>query len=111
MNILGMYILVSLGFVAGAMIEFAFVILLNRRTMLKMNDKQDSNRVEKNSKKQRITLKLKTKVTAINNVNLKDGSKTQASALPLHKLDLIAFCAHSAAYVVFNTWYWNKYFN
>ena len=111
MNILGMYILVSLGFVACAMIEFAFVLLLNRRAMLKMNDKQDSSRVENNSKKHLKKLKLKTKVIAIHNGNLKGGCKTQASTLPLHKFDLIAFCAHSAAYVIFNTWYWKEYFN
>ena len=79
--------------------------------MLKMNDKQDESRVENNSKKHLKTLKLKTNVITIHNGNLKDGSKTQASPLPLHKFDLIAFCAHSAAYVIFNTWYWNEYFN
>ena len=107
MTILGTYILVSLGFVAVAMIEFAVILLLNRKTTPAISQEKGLDRTKNDLK----MFQSKTKINTILDENIKNTKKQNGAVPPVHVLDLIAFCVHSSAYLIFNTLYWNEYFN
>ena len=90
MTILGTYILVSLAFVAFAMVEFAFIITLHRRTKMHQNEQKVAE------------------MYPINNGARKDD-KPCVGAPPIHIIDMTAFFMHFAAYLIFNIWYWKQY--
>ena len=107
MTILGTYILVSLGFVAVAMIEFAVILLLTRKTTPTIRQEKGLDRTKNNL----TMLQSKTKINTILDGNIKNTKKPNVAIPPVHVLDLIAFCVHSSAYLIFNTLYWNDFFN
>ena len=88
MTILGTYILVSLAFVAFAMVEFAFIVLLKRRATMHQNEQKVVD------------------VNPMHNGVRKDG-KPCLGAPPIHIIDVTAFFMHFVAYLIFNIWYWN----
>ena len=110
MTILGTYILVSLGFVAIAMIEFAFILLLNRRAMVKVNAEGHED-LMKSSRKNVNFFGSKSKLNSILNGIWNDFEKPHVSAPKSHILDLVAFSLHFVSFLIFNTFYWNKYSN
>ena len=107
MTILGTYILVSLGFVSVAMIEFAVILLLNRKTTPVISQEKGLDRTKNDLK----MFHSKTKIDTILGGNIKNTKKQNIAIPPVHVLDLIAFCVHSSAYLIFNTLYWNECFN
>ena len=111
MTILGTYILVSLGFVAITMIEFAFILLLKRRVSLENIAGEDLGLTK--SKKMLSMLKVKTKTypTLIDNFEEKGKQKAFATPSKSNLLDLVAFCLHSSAFLIFNALYWNNCFH
>ena len=90
MTILGTYILVSLAFVAFAMVEFAFIITLNRRAKINQNERQIAE------------------MYPMQNGARKDDAPC-VGAPPIHIIDITAFFMHFVAYLNFNIWYWNQY--
>ena len=109
MTILGTYILVSLGFVAIAMIEFAFILLLKRRVNLEKNAEDDLCLTRNNKMMSMLKVQTKTYPTLIE--NFEENGKRPAFATPINLLDLVAFCLHSAAFLIFNALYWNNFFH
>ena len=105
MTILGIYILVSLGFVALAMAEFAFMLLLNRRMSLSTNAKTNMGIRKKGSKG--CLAKMKSKVQVKSNIShLKSVVEQRVQIPPAHIIDLVAFWVHFIAFLVFNLMYW-----
>ena len=90
MTILGTYILVSLAFVAFAMVEFAFIIMLNRRATMHQHEQKVAE------------------MYPIYNGACKDGKPCVGVPL-IHIIDITAFFLHFVAYLIFNIWYWNQY--
>ena len=87
MNALGIYLLVSLSFVIGSILEFAIIMFLHRRHDLG----QDKKVADKNDYKGRVeSLDIKT-----------------LSA----KIDGIAMILFLSGYVLFNAVYWNMFSN
>ena len=110
MTILGTYILVSLAFVAFAMVEFAFIIMLNRKVTTKQNEQKVVELHNDKRKKQLRTSKYKVKVQPTRNEARKDG-KSCVRVPPIHIIDLTAFFLHFVAFLIFNICYVNKYGN
>ena len=109
MTILGTYILVSLGFVAIAMIEFAFILLLKRRVNLEKSAEEGLSLTR--SKKMLSMLKVKTKTYPTLIDNFEEKGKQKPFVTPINLLDLVAFCLHSSAFLIFNALYWNDCFH
>ena len=108
MNILGEYVLVSLGFVLGAMIEFAFINYFNRMTDEKLKQNGDSSdTIKKRTKKKPLKLsKLRSKIGPIN------VTKIQMNPIKLtNKMELIAFFLHFSSFLFYNVFYWLKNLN
>ena len=109
MTILGTYILVSLAFVSIAMMEFAFIILLNRRTMMKINTQEDKEKAKRKVKKSFRMANTKRKLKANHDKTSKQGGKISVSVPPVHIVDFVAFWIHFSAFLLFNLFYWNTY--
>ena len=109
MTILGTYILVSLGFVACAIIEFAFVLMLKRRNQSEMTIKEDIDLVKTKGQKHLKLFPPRSKINGILNVSNNEACKENAKASSVNRFDLAAFCLHLAAFLMFNAMYWNKY--
>ena len=109
MTILGTYILVSLGFVAIAIIEFAFILLLKRRGSSEKIAEEDLGLTKNKKMLSMLKVKTKTYPTLIDNIEEKGKQKTFAT--PINLLDLVAFCLHSSAFLIFNALYWNNCFH
>ena len=109
LNILGEYLLVSLGFVVAAMAEFALVILLNRRSKLKTDSTDPKNSTEvKNSgiiHVSRFCPDTEMKKP------MKLGKKSQWNMPSIYVVDFIAFWLHFSAFLLYNTVYWAKHHN
>ena len=88
MTILGTYILVSLAFVALAMVEFAIIIMVKRRAPLHQNEQKVAE------------------MNPMHNEARKDG-KPCLGTPPIHIIDIAAFFMHFAAFLIFNISYWN----
>ena len=125
LNALGVYLLTSLCFVVGALIEFAVVILLNR-TLLNVS-KREENRIG-SQQHQRIYSDLKQRklgdrsgegqvTTWISdvkpceqNLNTKPKKSTWIFLVPsVNGVDFAAFWAYLFLYLLFNCVYWVQY--
>ena len=105
MTILGIYILVSLGFVAIALVEFAIILFLKRRTEFINDAAKDLDLVQtKNMKKMR----MRTSKVVCREVQ-KNDPQLNLTALKVHVSDMVAICVHFVAFLMFNIYYWNKY--
>ena len=89
MTILGTYILVSLAFVAFAMVEFAFIIMLNRRATMHQHEQ-----------------KVAEMYPIYNGACKDDKPRVGVPSIPI--IDITAFMLHFVAYLIFNIWYWNQ---
>ena len=102
MNILGQYLIVSLGFVVGAVIEFAIIHHLNAARNGELKD--ENNRVfpeqnignNKNKKNRQKKFKKKNKFNF------------RISFSSLNRFDLGAFLIHFISFSLFNVVYWYK---
>ena len=105
MNILGEYVLVSLGFVLGAMIEFAFIDYFNRMKDKKSKINGDTyDAIKKKTKKKNLKLaKLRSKIGPMN--------KKESQKKLTNKMELIAFFLHFSSFVFYNVFYWIKNLN
>ena len=105
MNILGQYLIVSLGFVVGAVIEFAIIHHLNatRKGELKNENNrvfpEQTNGNNKNKKNRQKQFKKKNKF----NVTFSFSS--------LSRFDLGAFLIHFLSFLLFNVVYWYQNLN
>ena len=106
MTILGIYILVSLGFVALAMAEFAFILLLNRRMSVSTNANKDLGIRKKEKKGYPAKMRSKVKVNTNMNKAPKSVANQGVQIPPSHIIDVAAFCVHFVAFLVFNVMYW-----
>lgn len=100
MNILGLYVLASLGFVLGAMIEFAFVDHIHRMTALKERYRNDESLPEDK------TAKLSSKINPLQKENAKAISLIKLFLSNLNGIDLMAFFLHFFSFLLFNAVYW-----
>ena len=108
MNILGEYVLVSLGFVLGAMIEFALVDYFKRMNDKKLKQNGDANDTINNRTVRKIPKfsRLRSKIRPIN--------KTETQSYPIkltNKMELIAFFLHFSSFLFYNVFYWLKNLN
>ena len=108
MNILGEYVLVSLGFVLGAMIEFACVNYFKRMNDEKLKQNGDSSDTIKKRTKKKFSKfsRLRSKIRPINK------TETQSHPMKLtNKMELIAFFLHASSFLFYNVFYWIKNLN
>ena len=118
LNALGVYLLSSLVFVVAALLEFAFVVLLNRKPRPVGNSLDDGNpgecvmnsgwgRGRKIASKESSTIKI---LEAINKqIHDKKYVKPMPNGPPAHVVDLISFCVYIFSFIVFNVIYWVCY--
>ena len=105
MNILGQYLIVSLGFVVGAVIEFAIINHLN--TTREGEQKDENNRVFPEQK----NVNTKNKKNPQNNFKKKNKFNFTFSFSSMNRFDLGAFLIHFLSFLLFNTVYWYQNFN
>ena len=114
MNILGQYLLVSLGFVVAAVIEFAFVDHLNRVADLKRKFTKE-NSASKNTKDAILSLtKLEKANSKVKPAQKNEAKKKSIFILVLSSIrlfDFVAFLLHFLAFLAFNIVYWNQNLN
>ena len=92
LNALGIYLICSLVFVVGALLEFGVVVLLSR-TNLKIRKNVRSATIE-----------------AVNeDMTIQPKKNCMVSIPPLHAIDLIAFWLFLFLYLLFNCIYWAHY--
>ena len=105
MNILGQYLIVSLGFVVGAVIEFAIINHLN--TTREGEQKDENNRVfpEQNNGNKNNKKNLHNKSRKENKFNF------TFSFSSMNRFDLGAFLIHFLSFLLFNVVYWCQNFN
>ena len=126
MDMLGEYILFCLVFVVLAILEFALVIMLNRRTNLKKTQKKVKLRLlrEKNNAKSQkhgvakiAFLEDHSRETWLSNTNQNSVKGTERdnrgmefipSISPIHVIDLTAAFVFSLAFVIYNCFYWSR---
>ena len=111
MTILGMYILVSLGFVAIALIEFAFILFLKRRTEFIHDAPKDLNLAQTKNKKNMRMLTSKVVASTVCREVQKNDPQRDLAVSKVHVIDMVAICVHFVAFLMFNIYYWNKYLN
>ena len=105
MNILGQYLIVSLGFVVGAVIEFAIINHLN--TTREGEQKDECNRVfpEKNNGNKNHKKDHRNKSKKKNKFNV------TFSFSSMNRFDLGAFLIHFVSSLLFNAVYWYQNLN
>ena len=99
LNLLGVYILISLTFVFGTMVEFAAVLVAKQRADWNENAKEKNNRI--------FVKKLETHETGHQNGNLEkshffDKCKLTKDMPPYRKMDVLSFVVFSGLYLCFN---------
>ena len=108
MNILGQYLLVSLGFVVVAVIEFALVDHLNRIVDLKRKSENEKKQTKQTKDAILTIAKLNTKVKPSQKYEVKKKSTFMLVISSIRLFDFIAFLLHFLAFVAFNIVYWNQ---
>ena len=105
MNVLGQYLIVSLGFVVGAMIEFAIIHHINATR--EGGHKDENNRVfpEQNNGNNKNKTNRQKKYKKKNKFNF------TFSFSSLNRFDLGAFLIHFLSFVLFNVVYWYQNLN
>ena len=125
LNALGIYLIVSLCFVVGALVEFAFAILLTRIISTRTKDKpggikteQDErtyngvqNYVRQSWSAEEIITRRKVDTTPHNdNVSMKPPNRPWMLFLwSVNGFDFAAFWVYLLLYLLFNCVYWAKY--
>ena len=106
LNILGEYLLVSLGFVVAAIAEFALVILLNRKEKLNHDDKNSKNLIEK--KDAGLGRVFKTReLNESKDIDLMNSKeKPQWKRPSIYVVDFLAFWIHLSSFTLYNLIYW-----
>ena len=120
LNALGSYLLGSLCFVVGALIEFALVVLINR--VGSTGSKDEKNRLEThrvyNSAQKRawspegilFNRKPITTNPCVENKPMNKPRKLRIFTLPsINGIDLAAFFVYLLLYLLFNCVYWAQY--
>ena len=82
------------------MLEFALVILINRRAALK--SKSDEMKDKKNDTSRMIETKVRP---AFENVK-KEKKQTEWAIPSTHTIDFVSFCLHFSGFLIFNAIYW-----
>ena len=106
LNELGAYLLVSLGFVVGAMVEFALVLLVSRRPDLKIGFK---NKTIDEEKKEIRSCWGETSASKVypKEAEIESYERKSTWTWPLvNKVDFIAFWVHLALFLSYNLGYW-----
>ena len=105
LNALGMYLLVCLGFVFFALIEFSLVMFRNR-SFSGCQKRKRTTIVEKRNKVGVLTrIDLKAEYQPIRKAN-EEIEKIMKSA---DKTDTIAFWAYLLLFILFNCFYWSHF--
>ena len=92
-----------LGFVVIAMLEFALIILINRRATIQKNSKNDTTRERKSAK----SMNSVTKVRPFSTLEKKQEKEIKFVVPPIHVIDLVFFWVHLSSFLIFNIIYWN----
>ena len=125
MNALGLYLLWSLGFVVGAFIEFAVVVLLSQTNLAKRKTvkhgetlamKEKNARSKKQNKKKGVTFisVLRRGNQAFDKAFNEDVTNHAKKPCmfgihPIYAIDFTAFWLFLILYAVFNCIYWIQY--
>ena len=124
LNALGLYMIICLIFVVGALIEFAVVVLINRSSagMRKQRDKPPQMLTMERTNEQMVTGNPRLCCNKVENGN--EIAKTKPAVKPIHSLvrtlidntfphlnyiDLFAFCVYFCLFALFNCIYWTTY--
>ena len=111
MNILKEYMLASLGFVLGAMIEFAFINYYNRMAEMKKKIPVDMPQLNNKKRKKRRFAKLAPKIEPMKNEEEKPLSGMRLFLSSINKAEMIAFFMHFSSFVLYNMVYWAQNLN
>ena len=105
LNALGMYLLVCLGFVVFALLQFSLVMFRNRSFSGCLKAKRNNIVEERN--KVGVVKKMKPKEgpNSITNFNGKVEKKMKSA----DKTDAVAFGIYLLFFVLFNCFYWNHF--
>ena len=98
MNALGIYLLISLSFVIGTMIEFALVLCINRI---------DFKRIEKSCLTFNIKQTENSKAPAA--AETMNGINKEKIRYVTDTVDFLAFCIFNLSFLVFNIVYFDKW--
>ena len=96
MSILGKYMLASLGFVLGAIIESSFLDHFNQISEMKQKINEDFK---------------KTKIHPMNGNGGKPIGRLKLCLSSLNKMNLIAFFSHFSSFLFYNMVYWIENLN
>ena len=123
MDVLGEYIFVCLVFVVFALLEFALIIILNRKTSTKnKQEKRESSLLQHENNLEltksgvaKITfIPDHSKETSLHNTDqermiiMERGMGCIPSTQPIHIMDLIASFCFPLAFVIYNCIYWGR---
>ena len=103
--------MVSLGFVIFAMIEFALVLLLNRRSATKTSAEDKQKLFRKNDV---VDIKIMNPKARIQPFQKKITTQDEGFKFvmpPTHVVDIVAFWFHLLSFVFYNVIYWNENVN
>ena len=120
LNALGVYLLVSLFFVIGTMIEFAIVLVIKRKMDSKMNSNSDDPRTVTAVRRKKMNYwpsRLPKTFTAENPIPTEDSKRNQPptvidkieSESITDKIDMAAFFLFLFSYFIFNIVYLSWY--
>ena len=105
LNALGMYLLVCLGFVVFALIEFSIVMFRNRTFSGLLKERRN------------IIVEERNKVGVLEKIKMKDGSNgvtkfngtAEKKKKSVDKTDAVAFGVYLVLFIIFNCFYWNHF--
>ena len=100
-NQLGIYLLVCLGFVVAAVLEFALIILIKRRASLKINLKDKEVRKVKEMRNHK-------KICPASKNTDQEATKPKFYVPPIHVIDVVSFWVHFSSFLIFNIIYWHN---
>ena len=111
MTILKEYMLASLGFVLGAMIEFAFINCYNRMVEMKKIIRVDMPQLNNTKRKVRRFAELAPKIEPMKNEDELPFSGMRLFLSSINKAEMIAFFMHFSSFVLYNIVYWAQNLN
>ena len=123
MDVLGEYIFVCLVFVVFALLEFALIIILNRKTSTKNKQEKRESSLLQDENNSELTkhgvagiafIADHSKETSLPNTNqermlsMERGMRCIPSTQPIHLIDLTASFIFPLAFVIYNCYYWGR---
>ena len=120
---LGEYIFICLVFVVVALLEFAFIIILNRKSGAKKTPEKSESSLLKHENNSELTslgvakiafLEDHSKETYFNNADqerknrAKSSLECMPSIQPIHAMDLAAAVIFPLAFIMYNCIYWSR---